>query len=88
MLIPSGTVHALGASVLVSRTVQFDLLALPPGRHALHTVGKGSAALVFVKRGAATLHTARGPYAMPAGRITAMPAALSGDASLLVVVVR
>lgn len=88
--------EARGASALVSRTSQFDLYVLPPGRHALQAMGQGHAALLFVKRGAAALHTARGPYAMQAGRITVLPAALSGDAtmesageaSLLVVIVR
>ena len=87
---------ARGSSTLVCRTSQFDLHALSPGRHALQALGQGRAALIFVKRDAATLHTPRGPYAMPVGRITVLPAALSGDAtvesagdaSLLVVIVR
>lgn len=83
-------------TALVCATAQFDLHALGRGRHALHALGHDGAALIFVRQEGATLHTAAGPYALPAGRITVLPASLVvgatveslSDESLLLVLVR
>jgi mannose-6-phosphate isomerase class I len=85
-----------GASTLGCLISQFNLQALARERHALQTLGHDGAALIFVQGEGEALQTARGGYAMPAGRITALPASLlggatvewNGDESLLLVLVR